>query len=168
MGTDNTEIKKILISGCLIGEKVKYNGLDNQLSSKLIEQWTSEGRLVPICPEVEGGLPVPRNPVEILNGNGSDVLNGVAKAYDDKGNDVTEAFITGAEKALKVAKEQRIDIAVLKERSPSCGSNSIYNGKFNGTKIDGMGVTASLLAMNGVKVFSEDELENVADLLKKN
>ncbi len=163
----NTQKSKILISACLVGEKVKYNGLDNALSSETIKNWSSENRLLPICPEVAGGLPVPRNPVEIQTGEGADVLSGNAKTVDNQGKNVTNEIITGAKLTLELAKKHDVKIAILKERSPSCGSSVIYNGRFDGTRIEGMGVTARLLSENGIRVFSEDTLAEAVEFLLK-
>ncbi len=160
-------MEKVLISACLLGEKVKYNGKDNFQDSKIIEVWKDEGRLVPACPEVAGGLPVPRNPVEIIGGEGKDVLSGHCKALDKFGNDVTNAFRNGAKETLLLAQKHSIRLAVLKEGSPSCGSNLIHNGQFIGTKIPGKGVTACLLEQNKIRTFSEDEMEAVLKELMK-
>ena len=154
-------MEKILISACLLGEKVKYNGKDNFQGSEMIQSWQKEGRVVPFCPEVAGGLPVPRNPVEISGGEGKDVLSGQGKTLDNAGNNLTEAFVAGAQETLLLAKKHNIKLAVLKEGSPSCGSHLIYDGLFRGIKIPGKGVTARLLEQNGIETFNEEELENV-------
>lgn len=156
---------KILISSCLLGEKVKYSGGDNRVRSPILETWLREGRLLPFCPEVAGGLPVPRNPVELQNGEGADLLQRKATAIDTTGRDVTDHFIKGARAALELAQKHSITIAILKERSPSCGSHLIYSGRFDGSVKPGKGVTASLLEQHGIKVFSEFELEAVERLL---
>ncbi len=161
-------MRKILISACLVGEQVKYDGGDNRLSSTLIDQWSKENRLIPFCPEVAGGLSVPRAPVEIENGEGLDVLQGRSRAKNKTGEDVTEAFLVGAEKTLAEAGKHQITLAILKERSPSCGVNIIYNGRFNGTRVPGKGVTARLLEQNGIRTFSEDQLEEAAQLIDDN
>lgn len=157
--------QKILISSCLLGEQVKYNGGDNLVKSALLEKWQKEQRLVSICPELAGGLPVPRDPVEIQKGEGADILNGNTIALDVNNRDVTDYFVKGAQVALGLAKEHSITIAILKERSPSCGSNMIYSGDFSGTLKEGKGVTARLLEQHGIRVFSENQLEDVNKLL---
>ena len=157
--------QKILISSCLLGEQVKYNGGDNLVKSALLEKWQKQERLVPICPELAGGLPVPRDPVEIQKGEGADILAGNAIALDINNKDVTDDFVKGAQAALALAKKHNISIAILKERSPSCGSSMIYNGDFSGTLKEGKGVTARLLEQHGIRVFSEDQLEVVDRLL---
>ena len=158
-------MQKILISSCLLGEQVKYNGGDNLIQSTLLEKWQDEERLVIVCPEMAGGLPVPRNPVEIQQGEGADVLLGKSIALDTNNKDVTDYFIRGAYAALELAKKNDISIAILKERSPSCGSNMIYTGDFSGKLKEGKGVTARLLEQNGIRVFSEDQLEAVDNIL---
>jgi uncharacterized protein YbbK (DUF523 family) len=156
---------KILISSCLLGERVKYNGGDNRVLSTILETWLRDDRLLPFCPEVTGGLPVPRNPVELQNGEGADLLQGKATAIDTTGCDVSDYFVKGAQAALELAQKHAVTIAILKERSPSCGSHLIYSGNFDGTVKPGKGVTASLLEQHGIKVFSEFQLEEVERLL---
>lgn len=144
----------------MAGLEVRYNGthrLDKRII-KLIE----ENKAIVVCPELLGGLSVPREQAEIIGGDGEDVLDGNAKVVDQLGRDVTEEFIKGAYKTLKTAQEVKATTVVLKEYSPSCGSTMIYSGKFNGEKMVGNGVTAALLKRNGIRVFSE---ENVKDLL---
>ena len=110
-------------------------------------------KVFPICPEVLGGLSIPREPAEIVGGVGEDVLDGHAKVITNNGIDVTEQFIKGAFETLKIAQELDATMVILKERSPSCGSSMIYAGEFNGTKKQGTGVTAALLKRNGIKSF---------------
>jgi uncharacterized protein YbbK (DUF523 family) len=144
----------ILVSSCLAGLEVRYNGthsLDNKIR-KLIE----ENRAITICPELLGGFSTPREPAEIIGGNGEDVLDGKAKVVEKSGRDVTALYIKGAYATLKKAKEVKAAIVVLKEYSPSCGSSMIYNGKFKGKKIIGNGVTTALLKRNGLQVISEE------------
>ncbi|MDQ0201220.1 2-thiouracil desulfurase family protein [Neobacillus ginsengisoli] len=145
----------ILVSSCLAGLQVRYNGthsLNNKIS-KLVE----ENKAITICPELLGGFSTPREPAEIVGGNGEDVLDGNAKVVDKSGKDVTELYIKGAYATLEKAKEINATIVVLKEDSPSCGSSKIYNGEFIGKKIVGIGVTSALLKRNGLKVISEEQ-----------
>ena len=155
-------IETILISACLVGQKVRYDGRSSQSDGDLIRLWHSQGRLIPLCPEVAGGLSVPRPPAEIVGGDGADVLDGRAKLKTEAGVDVTDAFIAGAHHALAVAQKKGARIAILKSKSPSCGSSKIYDGTFTATRQAGMGVTAALLRRNGIHVFSEKELDQVA------
>lgn len=142
-------MEKILISACLVGDNCKYNG-GNNLNPQ-IEALLEKYELIPFCPEVEGGLPIPRNPSEIKGDRV--VMN------NDK--DVTREYELGARKALMLCLYLKIKIAVLKERSPSCGTHQIHDGSFSNKLIDGMGVTARLLKENGIKVYSEEEISQL-------
>lgn len=157
------KIEKVLISGCLVGLKVRYHGGDALCNSQIIDRWTKEGRIVPICPEVSAGLPIPRPSSEIIHGTAKDVLKGKASVFTHTGIDRTDAFINGAFKALSLAKKFNIKIAVLKKDSPSCGNTTVYDGSFSGKIVPGSGITAQLLNDNGVRVFNELEL-NEADM----
>ena len=150
---------KVLVSACLLGERVRYNGADARCASDVLERWGREGRLVPFCPEVAGGLPVPRPAAEIGPGDGRAVLRGAAQVRDQAGHDLTRFFLEGARGALEAARAQGAPVAVLKEGSPSCGTATIYDGTFSGTRRAGPGVTAALLEENGIRVFSERELD---------
>ena len=145
----------ILVSACLAGFDVKYNGSHN-LNEK-IKKWFDEKKAIPICPEVLGGLSIPREPAEIVGGEGEDVLDGHAKVITNNGIDVTEQFMKGANETLKIALDLNATMVILKERSPSCGSSMIYSGEFNGNKKKGNGVTAALLKRNGIQVLSEED-----------
>lgn len=158
-------MKKILFSACLLGHKVRYDGNDLLSSHPIVEKWRSENRIVSICPEVSGGLPTPRAPAEIQNNN--NLPNNEIRVQDNTGKDISESFIKGAEQALKLCIEHGIKIAVLTESSPSCGSHQIYNGGFSGTKITGKGVTTTLLESNGIRVFSQHQIEEAESLLKE-
>lgn len=140
---------KILVSACLLGENCKYNGGNNK-NEKVLEL-EKYFEIVPICPECFGGLPIPRQPSEIV---GDRVLSKL-------GEDVTEQFISGAEQALYVAKETNCAVALLKERSPSCGCGEIYDGSFSGTTCKGNGITAQLLLDNDIQVFGESNVHKV-------
>ena len=117
----------------------------------------------PICPEVLGGLSIPREPAEIVGGEGEDVLDGHAKVITNTGIDVTEQFMKGANETLKIALDLDATMVILKERSPSCGSSMIYSGEFNGNKKKGTGVTAALLKRNGIQVLSEENFMRVVE-----
>ncbi|MDD4506453.1 MAG: DUF523 domain-containing protein [Sulfurospirillaceae bacterium] len=141
---------KILISSCLIGENVKYDGGNNALHVKILEQWKQEGVLVPLCPEVLGGLSVPRSPCE--------VLEGTTTVLCKSGEDVSVAFAKGAKESLRIAQKEGVCMAILKARSPSCGKDIIYDGTFTSTRVNDSGITCKLLQESGVVVFSEEEL----------
>lgn len=158
----------VLVSACLIGESVRYNGGDKLCDHQVMQRWLREGRVVPVCPEVAGGLPVPRPPAEIAGGEGGRrVLDGEARVLDDAGRDVTEHFVKGAETALSTALARNIRVAVLKEGSPSCGTGYTYDGSFTGTRVPDAGVTAASLRRAGIRVFSESELEEAGNLLRR-
>lgn len=142
---------KLLISACLIGENCKYNGENNycEAAEKLSEKF----KLIPICPECFGGLPIPRVPNEILNG----------RVISKDGADNTKEYEDGAEKSLYIANENNCCYAVLKERSPSCGYGRIYDGSFSGTLKDGNGITADLLDQNGIKIFGESRIDKLLE-----
>lgn len=156
-------MEKILISKCLLGEYVRYDGGHNSLCEyPLIKRWLEEGRLISTCPEVQAGLSIPRVASEIIGiGGGNAVLIKKARISTKDGTDVTDIYMRGAEIALNIAKQHQIKIAILKEGSPSCGSSRIYDGSFSSIKILGEGVTAALLRKNNIHVFNENELEQV-------
>lgn len=151
--------KKILVSACLLGERVRYDGNTLALSDKKLQSWVDKGWVVPVCPEVDAGMAIPRIPAEITNDDGYKVLNGQARVITQSGSDVTVFFKQGAAIALELCLKNNIQVAVLSESSPSCGSNTIYNGEFTATKVKGVGVTTALLQQNGIQVFSQFELE---------
>jgi uncharacterized protein YbbK (DUF523 family) len=160
-------MEKVLVSACLLGDLVRYNGAALILEDQTLTQWRKEGRLVSICPEVAGGLPVPRPRAEIVRGDGHTVLNGRSSVISITGQDVTRFFLTGAQKALELARAYIIRLAVFKEGSPSCGSGYIYDGSFSGIKKPGNGVAAALLDKNGVRVFSERNISEARKYLKR-
>lgn len=155
----------ILISACLLGQPVRYDGRGKLLSHPALARWQGEGRLVSFCPELAGGMAVPRPPAEIeAGGTGEDVIAGRARVLEVTGGDVTAAFLDGAEKALAFAREKACAYALLIDGSPSCGSLAIYDGSFSGVKRAGQGVTAALFRRAGIAVFSDREIEALAAL----
>jgi uncharacterized protein YbbK (DUF523 family) len=158
----------VLVSSCLLGEAVRYNGGDMRCDHAVLQRWLREGRVVPVCPEVAGGLPVPRPRAEIAEGaGGMKVLAGAARAIDSNGRDVTAFLVGGAERALEQARAKNIRVAVLKEGSPSCGSGFIFDGSFTDRKVAGLGITAARLQQSGIHVFSEAQLAEADALLKQ-
>lgn len=159
-------MEKILVSACLLGERVRYNGVsifDDASLPPILRRWAAEGRLVPVCPEVAGGLGVPRPPAEIQGpGGGPAVLARLVPIHTKTGLDVTDAFLAGAQVALDTARRHGIRLAVLKENSPSCGSTRVHDGTFSGTKIPGMGTATTVLRAAGVEVFPETDLDAAA------
>lgn len=148
----------VLISSCLLGNPVRYDGRGVPNDDAVLTQWLAEGRVVPVCPEVAGGMPIPRPPAEIEPGKvAAAVLDAGARVVAVTGEDVTLPFVQGAHAALAAARERGIRVAVLKEGSPSCGSGYVYDGHFAGRRQPGVGVTAELLTRAGVQVFSEKQ-----------
>lgn len=140
--------EKILVSACLAGYPCRYDGKSKPVPE--IVRLVEEGKAIPFCPEVEGGLPTPRVPAEIQG----------ERVVTRDGRDVTEAYRKGAEKALDLMEKEGLSQAVLKAKSPSCGVGEIYDGSFSGKTIPGDGVTASLLKAAGRRVLTEDTFLN--------
>lgn len=139
----------ILISACLMGINCRYNGKSEII--KELEELKNKYNLIPVCPEIYGGLKTPRNPAERVNN----------KVLTNNGEDVTDNYKKGAEEILKLAKFYDCKYAILKERSPSCGFGRIYDGTFSKTIKDGNGVTADLLAKNDVKIIGESNIQEL-------
>ena len=151
---EESELFMILVSSCLLGNNVKYSGGNN--GHELLMKYRQY--LTAVCPECLGELPIPRPPAELQGGDGHAVLAGRARVCNKEGLDVTGNFRQGARLALELAKKHGVRVAILKANSPSCGNVQIYNGKFDGGKITGAGVTAALLMENGIKVYSEKDI----------
>lgn len=145
----------ILVSACLLGENCKWNGRNN--SREHIIKLNEKYNLVPFCAEVLGGLPTPRIPAEI---RGSKVFNQIEL-------EVTKFFKRGAERALDIAKKNNCKYAILKDHSPSCGVNKVYDGTFSRILIEGQGITAKLLKKNNILVFGDEEVDKLLELLEK-
>lgn len=144
----------VLISACLLGVNTKYNGGNNKVEK--LTELVKDVTFIPVCPEQLGGLTTPRPPAEIIQGIEK------LSIVNNQGENVTTQFFKGAEETLKIAQLYDCKYAILKERSPSCGSSKVYDGSFQGKVRDGKGVAATLLQDNGIKVFSE---ENINDFL---
>ncbi len=140
---------RILISACLEGQPVRYNATSARKQHPALIYWRQRGLLVPVCPEVAGGLSVPRPPAELRG----------ARVVTEQGHDVTEAFRRGAQKALDLARQRGCVMAILKARSPSCGPDAVYSGEFDGRLRAGQGITAALLESEGMPLFTEDALD---------
>lgn len=143
---------KLLVSACLLGEPVRYDGQAQRLVDPSLRAWQRAGMLVSFCPEVAGGLPTPRPAAE---------CQADGRILTCSGEDVTAAFRRGAEAALALCRREGIQCALLKERSPSCGSQRIYDGRFRGVTQSGEGMTANLLRQQGIRVFSEEQLDEL-------
>ncbi|MEW7980969.1 MAG: DUF523 domain-containing protein [Candidatus Sedimenticola endophacoides] len=152
-------MRRILISACLLGQPVRYDGTARPLRHPTLARWQAAGRLIALCPETAGGLPVPRPAAEIEGGDARAVLAGRARVLDRQGRDLTSAFLDGAHKALALCREWEITLAILSERSPSCGSDRTYDGTFSATLRAAPGVTTALLEHHGIRVFSQYRIE---------
>jgi len=139
---------KILVSACLLGCDCRYDGASKPCEKVIA--LAKDNVLIPVCPEQLGGLSTPRNPSERIQGKDQVLMN--------NGTDVTANYKRGASAALKIAKINNIDYAILKQGSPSCGCGEIYDGTFSGKKIEGDGVTTQTLKEAGYKVFSDEEI----------
>lgn len=147
----------VLMSACLAGRACTHRGEANEVAGLL----PLAERAVLVCPEVEGGLGTPRPAAEIVGGDGGDVLDGRARVVTIDGDDVTDAFVRGAEAAVLAAADAGVRRAILKARSPSCGCGATYDGTFTHTLIDGDGVTAAALRRAGIQVQTEEEADDV-------
>ena len=146
----------ILVSACLLGMNCRYNG-EVKENKNVVELLHRKGvHLVPVCPEQMGGLATPRDPAEI---------QADGRVVTKTGKDVTREYQRGAEEALKIAELFQCDMAILKERSPSCGYGRVYDGTFSGTLTEGNGITAGLLSKNGIDVLGESELDQLIEIL---
>ena len=143
---------KILVSACLLGINSRYcgGGCLNEKIASLI----GNHNLIPVCPEQLGGLPTPREPDEIREG----------RVFEKSGKENTDNSQKGAEETLRLARLLKVDMAILKQNSPSCGSSMIYDGTFSSKKIPGSGITASLLIENGIRVISEEDILEIRQL----
>lgn len=144
---------RVAVSACLLGNECRYDGRSNL--NQAVKALASSCEFVPVCPEVMGGLPIPRECAEI---RGTTVIT-------ENGNDVTSQFVHGAELAFEAVRRSGCVLAILKARSPSCGVKSVYDGSFSHTVVDGSGVFAELLEKEGIPVFSEESLDLLADYL---
>ncbi|MGI5058923.1 DUF523 domain-containing protein [Treponema pectinovorum] len=148
----------ILVSACLLGFDVRYDGTNNAhlIPKEKIERLKKMVGIIPICPECFGGLECPRIPCEIKD----------KKVVDQEGNDKTDFFVRGAMQALKAAKMFNCPYALFKEKSPSCGFGKIYDGSFSHSLKDGSGITAALLAENGLKIFGESQIDFLIEKIR--
>ena len=142
-------MKSILISACLLGVACRYDGLSKPLDKEIIEKLREQYHLVPVCPEVMGGLPTPRVPAEI-SANG--------KVFRQDGVEVSENYIRGAKEALRLAGIFQCDTALMKEKSPSCGAGKIYDGSFTKTLTNGNGIASEFLQKNGIRIVGESKI----------
>lgn len=159
---------KILVSACLLGRPVRYNGSAKPFVHPALARWQAEGRVVSICPELSAGFSVPRPPAEIADGgSGENVLAGHARVLESSGSDVTTLYRAGAEAALALARTENCLFALLIDGSPSCGSSFIHDGSFSGTMRAGAGVTAALLRASGIEVFAPAEIARLEQAIMR-
>ncbi|WP_426617070.1 DUF523 domain-containing protein [Raoultella sp. R2A007] len=149
---------KILVSACLMGFQVRYNGSGKAQLAGMLARWQQDNRLVIHCPELAAGLPTPRLSAEIVSAQGAEVMQGRAQIVESSGQDVTAHYQLAAWLALRAAQESGCDAALLTDGSPTCGSQFIYDGTFSGQRKPGSGVAAALLREHGITVFSDGQV----------
>ncbi len=164
--TGGVSMHKILVSGCLNGRPIRFNSTNVSVESEIWDRWDAEGRLVAFCPELAAGFPVPRAPAEIVGSTAAVVLQGLGRVEEDNGTDVTDMFVHGARLAVQRASADGCVMAVLTDGSPSCGTTYTYDGTFAGGTVEGKGVTAQLLADQGLRVFPEDQIDEADRYLR--
>jgi len=145
-----------------MGQAVRYDGNNKLINHPILMNWSKQGLLHPLCPEVEGGLLIPRRPAEIHNHS-----DGTISVINIDNQDVTTEFNSGANIALKLCIDRGIKMAILTESSPSCGSSNIYDGSYSSVKVDGEGITTKLLRENDIRVFSEYQLDDALNFHSK-
>ena len=162
---------KILVSSCLLGEDVRYDGDNSSVAynpkftfgiKEMFMDILCDNEIYSFCPEVAGGLSIPRTPAEIVSHEKP------FKVQTKEGEDVTINFLLGAKKALDLCQEEGIKVALLKSKSPSCGNIQTYDGTFSDTLIDSAGMTARLLSENGVTIFNENQIKELNRFIKTN
>ena len=151
----------VLVSACLLGIACCYDGGSKR--SDRVRDFLKNATVIPVCPETLGGLKRPRSASELQGCTGGDVLKGRGRVIDRQGKDLTDDFIKGAIAVLEIARKSGAKKAILKSRSPSCGTKAIYDGTFQDRTLPGMGVTAALLKSSGIEVMSEEEVKNIMD-----
>lgn len=158
--------EKILASGCLLGERVRYDAQVLKITDERIFRWAKEKRFIPICPECMGGLWVPRDPCEIEPGKtAQDVLDGKARILTQNGDDCTDDYLFGVQACVNMAKRHHVRLALLKQRSPACATQYVHDGHFNGQVVAGKGVLALALEREGILTFDETQLDQLENQL---
>jgi uncharacterized protein YbbK (DUF523 family) len=159
------ERPRLLVSACLLGRPIRYDGSAKPLDARSLDRWCAEGRVVAACPELAAGLATPRAPAEIMGHGGADVLAGAAEVMELGGTIVTAAYVQGARATLELALRSGCTLALLTDGSPSCGSSYVHDGTFTGQRRPGDGVAAALLRQNGIQVFSPAEMTVLGRLM---
>lgn len=145
----------IAVSSCLAGVSCTYKGGHNNIDK--IKELVEQGKAIMICPEVLSGMPIPRDPCEIIGD----------KVMSKQGQDRTKEYYNGAHKALQILKDNHVAVALLKAKSPSCGKKYIYDGTFSHTLVEGDGITTKVLEENGIIVYNEDSLDEFFEYIEK-
>ena len=154
--------KKVLVSACLLGKNCRFNGEHSHLPD--LENLDVD--FIPVCPEEAGNLGTPR-PAAEMQGSAENILSGIERVLTNDGHDVTGKFIQGAENSLKIGINSKVEIAILKSRSPSCGVGAIYDGTFTYSLIDGNGIFAHLCQKSGITCISSDDSYQIKKTLEK-
>lgn len=144
-------MKSILISRCLLGEAVRYDGGHCMISQEQVQKLRRQFTIIPICPELMAGLSVPRNPIEYKDG----------KIINEQGEDLTHIFDSVFTELDKLIQDHHIQVAILKESSPSCGRHQVYDGSFSGNKVLGQGIVTEYLLKKNIAVYSENEIDEL-------
>ncbi len=145
----------VIVSACLLGVKCRYDGTGKLEES--LKELLKHHNLIPVCPEIYGGLQTPRESAERIKD----------KIFTKSGVEVTENYQRGAKEILKLAKLYNCKYAILKERSPSCGYGKIYDGTFTGNLVEGNGILAEVLAKHGIIILGESRIEELKNRKKK-
>ncbi len=148
-------MRNVLVSACLLGLATRYDGTHKENSEVIRFLKQNDLNPIPVCPEQLGGFSTPRPKCQFIQGDGEDVLKGTGRLHNDRGEDVTARFLKGAEQTLKIAQTCAAEIAVLQQRSPSCGFGTVY---LKNRLIDGSGVTAALLSRHDLTIFADGDL----------
>lgn len=169
MASGAGSVERVLVSACLLGSPVRYNASTRLDGDPVLGRWQREGRVVPLCPEVAVGFPTPRPPAEMDGGaDGAAVLEGSARVIEKGGRDVSDLYREAAAIALEEARRNGCRFAVLTDDSPSCGSSFVHDGSFAGRRVSGRGLTTTMLEQNGIRVFSEAEIDVLDAILRGN
>ncbi len=158
---------RIFVSACLAGESVRYDGKSKKVENRILKKWIKEKIAIPFCPEVAGGLGIPRNRAEIVKITSAGNINDKFLIKDVENNNVTDIFVRGAELSVKFAKDRNIKLALLKDGSPSCGSTYIYDGSFRGVKVKGSGILSYFFDENDILCFNENQIQQLNNILNK-
>ncbi len=153
------DMNVIAVSACLMGINCRYNG--SSAYNNELHELVKDQKIMLFCPEILGNLSTPRKPAEIVNGDGKNVVLGQADVMDECGKNVTREFVNGAAETMNLFKENDVSAVVLKDRSPSCGVDEIYDGNFSGTVVKGCGILTAMLLHKDIEIFSDKNSEDL-------